>query len=294
MLVGQTINHSRGHDHLDQRAVQHREDRYTADQPGRAASGAFIDIGQWRATLRQFGRRHGQHGNCRHQQIEHDGDGQGQQDRRRHGMGDVFGFLGHIDQILESQEGVKGQHRPRRDADPGEALEGRNQLRPARWQVGQAALRRPDDQQQSADFQHRENGGRGHRFADSPQRQSGQQGQYQDHAQRLGQGHEFMQIADRAVDDSGRRHHPRQRHHQPDDQRQPARAESLAHIDRLAGAARIARHQFGETEGGEGGQQGGDQEGYRRRHARAPRHLADQHEDAGPDGGAQPVEDQQR
>ena len=123
-LAAHAVEQARAHEVIQQRSVPDGEDgngsihRLDAGEPRRGATGHFHER---RVAFRQLLPRHDGHG----------GDGDGHVNARREDhcadeaerdvFGRIFHFLAHIEDVLETNERVKGEHRSLHDERKGDA-----------------------------------------------------------------------------------------------------------------------------------------------------------------------------
>ena len=114
----QAIQHARGHDRLDQGAIDHGEEGDEIDDRRRPGTARGIDEDERGIARRQLRERHACHRDESERHIQDRGDRQRQQDCLRHDPSRTDRLFRNVDDVLEADEGVEGQHRAEKDTIP--------------------------------------------------------------------------------------------------------------------------------------------------------------------------------
>ncbi len=169
-LFAHAVEDSRNHDDLDQCAVDHGEESDTAEHQRRFARRGPIDFGQGRLRSGESFGRENRKADPGDSHIEQGGKKQDAHNRPRHRFGRIFDLFRDIDHIFKSQKRVKceksSQHHIERQRDGFGNCE-----RQKRKMAGiEVISSRPDDKQQSRNFEQRHKRCRQNRNSDSPYR----------------------------------------------------------------------------------------------------------------------------
>ena len=115
-LVPHAVDDPGGHDHVDQRPVGDRDERDEREQSG---SGSLWDslhyLEQRSARRGELGRRHHHRGGEGDEQVDDAGGEQAAEDRARVDPARVPHLLGHVDRVVEADQGVERQDRAGQD-----------------------------------------------------------------------------------------------------------------------------------------------------------------------------------
>jgi hypothetical protein len=250
-----------------------------------------VDQRQRRLGPTQFPDRHAADSHQGDREVQQGRDPQRQQDGKWQVLFRLAYFLCHVDHVLEAGEGEKCQEGAEEHPIPDTAAsEGRRRVERSARPVEQRRRGDRNDQQQTGNFDNRDQGGSRHRLGNAPSREPSQ---HHDADQQRGQFRhvdEYLQITGKTAQDRSRAHHPDHHDQAAHQAGQRPVAGPRLDVSRRAGADRITRRQFGIGQSGQSGQQGGQYEGQGHVHPGVQRDLADQHIDAGAQDVAQAVE----
>ena len=110
VFAAHAVDEAAGHQHVDQRAVGHREHRDDAEDPEREVRRTCLDdLQQRRLAFAKFLGRNEGYRRYRDQDVDQPGNDQPRQQDFREVADGVLALLGHVDRILEANHGEEGE-----------------------------------------------------------------------------------------------------------------------------------------------------------------------------------------
>ena len=240
-LARHAVDDSRGHDHVDQRTVGECEQGDGGEELRRERQGAELhDLEERAARARELAGRDGDRGDDGDEQVDGAGDQEAGEQRPRVVALRIARLLGHVDRILEPDQGEERQ--------PGAAHDGRDHglsvlelehppAVDACAPVGDRGQADDDDQQQAGQLDRGEGQVQAHALGDAAEvheRHERDEDEPHQHRGNVDEGREV--VAAECARQRGRRGEARAHDRERDEKRHERRTPTLVDVERRARA----------------------------------------------------------